>query len=633
MRMEVTQKMKLPLHIRLLLAALCSSSLATAAEYHVSTHGNDSNNGKLTTPMKTISAAATLAQPGDTITIHQGIYRERINPPRGGTSDTQRITYRAAEGEKVVIKGSEVVKGWRHLHGDVWEVRIPDQLFGKFNPFKDLIKGDWFNPKGRKHHTGAVYLNGHWLTEARTKESIFKPTSGQPLWFAENQHSQGVTKVWAQFKDLDPNQETIEVNTRQSVFYPSKPGVNYITVSGLTLEHAATPWAPPTAEQIGLIGTHWSKGWIIENNTIRYSVCTGIALGKHGDGFDNTSANSAGGYVKTIKRAYDHGWSKANIGHHIVRNNHISHCEQAGIVGSLGAIFSKITGNEINHIHTRALFTGAEMAGIKIHGALDSLIASNHIHHCSRGIWLDWMAQGTRVTRNLLHDNGNGKAEDIFLEVNHGPILLDHNIMLSPKSIRINSQGAAFVHNLITGHINIHAKDSRKTPWLKAHSTALGGIEPNRGGDDRYYNNLFIGKSVSLAGYNKTGLPIFTRGNIFLAGAQPNKHAPSPLVIPQVQPAIKLIKRDNSYYLEMNMGGDWTNKTQCLPVTTTLLGKTHIPKMHYTQADGTPYRFDSDFLGKPRNKKSPFPGPFTRAAKGEKVVIKGSKVIIKRHPR
>ena len=35
---------------------------------------------------------------------------------------------------------------------------------------------------------------------------------------------------------------------------------------GFTLEHAATNWAPPTAEQIGLIGTHWSKGWIIENN-------------------------------------------------------------------------------------------------------------------------------------------------------------------------------------------------------------------------------------------------------------------------------------------------------------------------------------------------------------------------------
>ncbi|MFU8768538.1 MAG: hypothetical protein ACNA7H_02285, partial [Desulfotignum sp.] len=60
--------------------------------------------------------------------------------------------------------------------------------------------------------------------------------------------------------------------------------------------HAAPNWAPPTAEQVGLIGTHWSKGWIIEDNHISHSTCTGITLGKHGDEFDNTSADTAEGY-------------------------------------------------------------------------------------------------------------------------------------------------------------------------------------------------------------------------------------------------------------------------------------------------------------------------------------------------
>lgn len=40
-------------------------------------------------------------------------------------------------------------------------------------------------------------------------------------------------------------------------------------------------------------------------------------------------------YVNTIKRAIDKGWSKENIGHHIVRNNEIFKCGQVGIVGSL----------------------------------------------------------------------------------------------------------------------------------------------------------------------------------------------------------------------------------------------------------------------------------------------------------
>ena len=54
------------------------------------------------------------------------------------------------------------------------------------------------------------------------------------------------------------------------LFSKKKPEVNYITVSGFYLAHAATQWAPPTAEQEGLIGPYWSKGWIIENNYILF---------------------------------------------------------------------------------------------------------------------------------------------------------------------------------------------------------------------------------------------------------------------------------------------------------------------------------------------------------------------------
>jgi len=421
--------------------------------------------------------------------------------------------------------------------------------------------------------------------------------------------------VWAQFKDVDPNQETVEVNVRQSVFYPSKTGINFITLRGFTLEQAATPWAPPTAEQIGIIGTHWSKGWIIEDNTIQYSTCTGVTLGKHGDKFDNTSANSAGGYVKTIERATARGWTKENIGYHTVRNNHIAHCEQAGIVGSLGAIFSTVTGNHIHHINYRQLFAGAERAGIKFHAALDSTIADNHIHHCVRGIWLDWMTEGTRVTRNLLHHNG-GEA-DIFLEVNHGPVLLDHNIMLSEYAMHINSQGAAFAHNLITGRIRIHASDMRKTPWLKAHSTALGGIEPNQGGDDRYYNNLFIGKSVSLVGYNKTGLPGSAEANIFFAGSQPSKYSQSPILLPNINPDVKLIQEDDSYYLEMNVDSKWSNNPNSPRVSTELMGKTKTGNKPFLQPDGSPYQgIDTDYFSKKRTEEKPTPGPFSVSKPG-----------------
>jgi alpha-N-arabinofuranosidase len=134
-------------------------------EYHVAVNGSDANTGTLSSPYKTIMAAANKAMPGDVITVHGGTYRESIVPPRGGDSDKERITYQAAKGEKVTVKGSEIAKGWKKQQHDTWVLKLPNNFFGSFNPYKELIHGDWFwpKPKERKYLRGAVYLNGNWL--------------------------------------------------------------------------------------------------------------------------------------------------------------------------------------------------------------------------------------------------------------------------------------------------------------------------------------------------------------------------------------------------------------------------------------------------------------------------------------
>lgn len=397
-------------HLISLAAMAVLVTCGNAAEFHVAITGSDSSPGTPAAPLRTIQHAADLAQPGDTVTVHAGVYRERVNPPRGGESDAKRIVYQAAPGEKVVITGSEEVKKWEKVQEGVWKATLPNTFFGSFNPFAEIIAGDWFHANDRTHHAGAVYLNGHWLTEAVSLEEVLKPMTATPLWFASVDATN--TVIWAQFKGVDPNAQQVEVNVRQSVFYPDKPGRNFITVRGFTLRNAATPWAPPTVEQIGLIGVHWSKGWIIENNDVAYSTCSGITLGKYGDAQDQNSG-TAKGYVGTIERGLKNGWNKETIGHHVVRNNHISHCEQTGIVGSLGAAFSTITGNTIHDIHIRQLFSGAEMAGIKFHGPIDAIINRNHIYRTCRGMWLDWMTQGARISNNLCHDN---EAADLFVD-------------------------------------------------------------------------------------------------------------------------------------------------------------------------------------------------------------------------
>ncbi|SMO71969.1 DUF1565 domain-containing protein [Solitalea koreensis] len=605
-----------------------SSFSALAKEYHVSVNGNDKNDGSLAKPFKTIMAAANAALPGDVITVHEGIYREQITPPRGGNSDKERIVYQAAKGENVTIKGSEIIKGWKQTGADTWMVKIPNQFFGKFNPFKEYIHGDWFwpTPKERKYLRGAVYLNGDWLMEAAKKEEVLGAFDGKnPLWYASADAD--TTTIWAQFKNVDPNKELVEVNARETVFYPNKPFMNFITVRGFTLEQAATNWAPPTAEQQGLIGTNWSRGWVIENNTIQYSKCSGVALGKYGDEHDNNQTESAEGYVGTIKRALAFGWNKGTIGGHIVRNNTIAYCEQTGIVGSMGCAFSIVQGNTIHDIHIRRQFTGAEMAGIKFHGAVDVQIMNNQIYRSEKGIWLDWMAQGTQVKNNLLYENDL----DMFIEVNHGPTLVTNNLLLSKLSLLMNTNGAAFAHNIFGGAFSVYGYDARLTPYLKPHSTFMNALHDNPGGDMQFMNNLFVMKANAKR-YDNALLPVTMQGNVYTKGTNQgppvdfykwgtglndslkvlckDKKVNGELDKQDFDADAKLIKEKDGVYLEINLDKNWLAEQKRKLVTTETLQPAIIPNLPFENTDGSALKIDTDYFGNKRNTENPSPGAF-----------------------
>ena len=604
--------------ILILLSAV--SGICLAKEWHVAKNGDNTNQGTLNLPLLTIQAAAEKAQPGDEIVVHAGVYRERITPPRGGISNEQRIVFRAAEGEHVEIKGSEVIKEWKNFAGDVWKVTIPNSFFGDYNPYKDLIHGDWFNDLGRDHHTGDVYLNGKSMWEMALLEKVlspkpqedkFDPKGSTYTWFCESDEVN--THIFANFQGANPNEENVEINVRRSCFYPEETGIDFITISGFTLRHAATQWAPPTAEQIGLIGSNWSKGWIIENNIISDSCCSGITLGKHGDEYDNTSEDSAEGYVETIHRALERGWSKENIGSHIIRNNKISNCEQTGICGSMGGVFSTIENNDIYNIWTKRQFTGAEMGGVKIHASIDMLIKNNRFANCGRGLWLDWMAQGTRVTANLFYNN---TTDDLFVEVNHGPFLIENNILLSELSIRDWSEGGAYVHNLIAGNIELRPQ-SRLTPFQKPHSTQIAGLKKTMGGDNRFFNNIFVGgveevhgRKTGLGAYEKTVLPMQVNGNIYLNNARVYDSENNQLVL-DYHPSIQIKESVDGVFLSMD-GDKQISKMKNPLVTTELLGKAMVPKQAFTHPDGSEILIDKDYFGNDRNLKNPVAGPFKK---------------------
>ncbi len=626
----------------LLIAFLLVGTYSSAKEFHVSKNGNDTSEGSVIKPFLTISQAARNAIAGDTITVHSGVYREWINPARGGKSDTKRILYRASPGEKVEIKGSEIVSGWKRETEGVWKVTIPNSFFGDYNPYQDTMSGDWFNRQGRIHHTGELFLNGKSCYEKETIEKVYNPVVAINVqdsigstftWNCESNRE--TTTIWANFHKVNPNKELTEISTRRTIFYPDKPGINYITIRGFHFSQAATQWAAPTAEQVGMISTHWNKGWIIENNVISDSKCNGITLGKErGSGhnvwtLDKENMNRDGNihYIEVLFNVLRKGWNKENIGSHIVRNNTIYNCEQTGICGSMGAAFCTIENNHIYNIWTKRQFTGAEIGGIKFHAAVDTYIGKNRIHNCGRGVWLDWMTQGTRVSCNLFYNNS---MEDLFLEVNHGPFVVDNNIFLSPMAIRTQSEGGAYLHNLIAGAFYMWPEPNRFTPYFLPHSTDIAAMTTILSGDDRLYNNIFVGPGdktfkndrykFGSEVYNSAKLPVWISGNSYCNGAKPSLKETEFTNDSTHNPRINLVEEEDNVYLHLTLNQDLViHKRQI--INTALLGRAKIPRARFDNPDGSELMIDQDFFGNKRSEGNNPAGPFVKVT-SEKMVLK-----------
>lgn len=623
----------------------------TAKEYHVSKSGNDNNPGTTEAPFLTIQAAASIAQAGDVITVHEGIYREWVNPKHGGIDDLKRIVYRAAPGNVVKIKGSEIITGWEKVQNGTWTVEIPHSFFGDYNPFSEQIKGDWFYPERRVHHTGDVYLNGTSFYEEADLDVVINSTDTKTQdklgngysWYCENKD--GVTTIWANFHKYNPNKELVEISVRRTCFYPSKPNLNYITINGFEFSQAATQWPAPTAEQIGMISTHWNKGWIIENNKIHDTRCSGITLGKERSTGHNIwksakTADDPSSYMEVIFKVLRHGWNKDNIGSHIVRNNEIFNCEQAAICGSFGAAFSLIENNHIHHIYTKRQFKGSELAGVKFHAPIDVTVRNNRIHHCVIGLFFDWMTQGTRVTQNLLYEND----KDLYFEVNHGPYLVDNNLLLSKISLINQSNGGAFVHNLFAGEAVIWAERSRFTPYHLPHSTEISGISLISSGDNRFYNNIFIGigkgKGINEVGINNYGLstfndslqhawgaldktkitvPSFINNNVYFNGAAPFKDEKRFLLYEDSDPSIYITEEDGDMYLKMELD-PLKLKLDANYITTDFLGKTRISRANFENPDETSIVIDSDYFGNGFSEDHILAGPFSEVIAGKRKI-------------
>lgn len=660
--------------------------------YYVNIQASREGDGSRERPFRFINEAAKVAMPGDEVVVAPGVYREYVNPVHAGTEDA-RITYRSEKPLAAVITGAELLIGWKKVKGTTWTARVDNGVFGTFNPYIEKVEGDWyFSPIVR--HTGAVFLNDLMMYECSSLEEC---EAGKPdphawtqeeakyLWYTEQDGNE--TVLYANFHGKDPNKQKVEISVRRNCFMPDQTGIGYITVSGFTITKAATTWAPPAAYQDGMIGPHWSRGWIIEDCEVSNSRCCGISLGKYLD-----PENDMYFFHKKVKsptqmerdavcRGQYHGWLKEKVGGHIIRRCNVHHCEQTGIVGRMGGVFSTIEDCHIHHICNSQQLGGAETAGIKLHAAIDVTIRRNHIHNCIMGVWLDWEAQGARISQNLMHDNcrpeGREQARgamfstDIFIEVGHGPTLIDNNILLSPVSITIPSEGIACVHNLVLGGFSLinsgvdsvvnGQREPRYTPYHIRHRTEVAGFMTILHGDDRIYNNLFIQaypvtdkeRKPTDAEYQVVGtapfdifptyeewyapfipgtkpdmgalakvhfghLPVWVEGNAYFNGATVCKHEKHKLSDKRSKVTVILEEKDGKYSLKTNVYSRLKDFTDGIICTETL-GQAFEPEQRFENPDGTDIIFNKDYFGNHRGTKT-IPGPFASAEDAEKIL-------------
>lgn len=575
------------------------ASSAQGAEYVVAKTGNDANDGSAANPFLTIGRAAELAGPGDTVTVREGIYREWVNPRRGGRSEDKRIVYRAAGGEDVRIVGSERVTGWER-DGRFWKVSVKADFFGQANPYTESIRhpapvaaddgheGWGWLTYGRRAHRGGVFLNGVAYAERFTRAELAEPET----WYTETEED--ITTIWANFEAADPNVQNAEISVRPYAIYPTAPGLGYITVSGFAVMNVANHWAPPTVHQPGAIGPNGGHHWLIEDNIVLNAKAVCISLGIPTEAADPSRA-----------------------GRHVVRRNIIMRCGQGAIAGQGWNSHSLIADNHVEQINHLREFGGFETAAIKFHNTTGLRVEGNFIsdvrtphiqYSAAHGIWIDYDNADIALSRNVIR-NVDGFA--ILLEANWvGRIRVDNNIVLGGGLGLMSSVSDLWAHNLFVDTWGF---------WLDQD---FQDRPPNRHG--RWLNNLFVRGSLGdrrPEPIRRFGLEVYElprdadyvlAHNVYLDGARADSQETNSLEIAE----------GTSLRVEQDARGvslTWDVPASLARLVVPAVGADRLGASFEPGPDGL-FEIDRTFFGGAHEKNAVRPGPFGPLEPGRQTI-------------
>ena len=383
---------------------------------------DDANDGDRHAPWKTIQRAAEMLRAGDTVEIHEGTYRECVRPFMGGSGPECPITYRAAPGEKPLLKGSDIwTPGWRHEVEGLWSAPYERHAWD--------YPEEWKSPQqAPMHRAEQVFVDGRLLKHVATKEEL----DAEAYRFLTDDES---GRLWIHLApEEDPGTATVERAMRQQVFAPAVRGLGFIHVQGLTLAHAAAPEVSGHNWDVlghrAMMSVRSGHHWLIEDNLIEWGNAQGLDLGGEGP------------YPYLDGRETGHGLTLEPVvsyvgGHHTVRRNTVNYQGVAGIVGWAWRMERVLVEDNVTNFNCqKGNRAHCEAAGLKLHSTRDCLIRRHTSHgNDAFGIWLDYQCEHTRVTQCTITDNMGG---GFFYEVSPGPMLCDNNVVLRT---RVDSPG------------------------------------------------------------------------------------------------------------------------------------------------------------------------------------------------
>ena len=355
----------------------------------------DENDGSESKPLKTIGAAVAKLNAGDSVIIHAGVYREAVTIKASGVAQ-HLISISAAWGERVIIDGADIVKGWTPITADA-----------KKRPL--WVKADWeawaklsADPKTRGRGP-QIAFDSIILHQAATMDAMFPGTffadiekKSIVIWplpprttslTAEDQ-----SRFWDSPVDLassDPNQHLVEVAVRPVSVLAEKS--SFLTVKGLTVRHGANG---AQEGAMGIFGDHDT----VEECTVEYT---------HGRGFSVTGQFDA------------------------VRNCSFNFNGSCG--GGAQLSDSEFSGNMLCHNSNLGVGEGWENGGIKFSRTVNTVVRANRfISNEGPGLWYDFCNNNLTIERNLAVDNAGA---NIMMEItpNYMSTSLDAHPELNTK--------------------------------------------------------------------------------------------------------------------------------------------------------------------------------------------------------